>query len=308
MKVKENPFSGKNYSDEYDQILIAKATSGDRNSLSELVTRHQQYIFNIAMKMINNVEDAEDVTQEILVKLVTSLAKYDTTKGKFRTWLYRITFNHLLNIKKQGYEKMVTSFDVFFDFIDGSPSIDLTEDEEKEMQLEIEESKVACMTGMLMCLDREQRLIYIVGEVFEIDHQLASEIFEITPDNFRQKLSRARKDLHQWMHNRCGLVNTANPCRCPKKTKGFIQNGWVSPENMKWHSNYSQKIKELSNTKIDEVLTDIDDIYARLYKEHPFKIAKKSEDIIEAIINNDNLRNTFELAGKNKTPIKPFRV
>ncbi len=295
MKVKENPFSGKNYSDEYDQILIAKATSGDRNSLSELVTRHQQYIFNIAMKMINNVEDAEDVTQEILVKLVTSLAKYDATKGKFRTWLYRITFNHFLNIKKQSYEKVVTSFDVFFNYIDGSPNIDLSEDEEKEMQLEMEESKVACMAGMLMCLDREQRLTYIVGEVFEIDHQLASEIFEVTPDNFRQKLSRARKDLHQWMHNRCGLVNVANPCRCPKKTKGFIQNGWVSPENMKWHSNYSQKIKELSDTKIEEVLTDIDDIYARLYKEHPFKIAKKSEDIIEAIINNDNLRNSFKL-------------
>lgn len=296
MKVKENPFSGKNYSDEYDQILIAKATSGDRNSLSELVTRHQQYIFNIAMKMINNVEDAEDVTQEILVKLVTSLAKYDSAKGKFRTWLYRITFNHFLNIKKQSYEQVVTSFDVFFNYIDGSPNIDLSEDEEREMQLEIEESKVACMTGMLMCLDREQRLTYIVGEVFEIDHQLASEIFEVAPDNFRQKLSRARKDLHQWMHNRCGLVNAANPCRCPKKTKGFIQNGWVSPENMKWHSNYSQKIKELSDTKIDEVLKDVDDIYARLYKEHPFKIAKKSEDIIEAIINNDNIRNSFKLA------------
>ncbi|WP_235298173.1 RNA polymerase sigma factor [Portibacter marinus] len=295
MKVKENPFSGKNYSDDYDQILIAKATNGDRNSLSELVIRHQQYIFNIAMKMINNVEDAEDVTQEILVKLVTSLAKYDPSKGKFRTWLYRITFNHFLNIKKQSYEKVVTSFDIFFDYIDGSPNIALSEMEEKEMQLEIEESKVACMAGMLMCLDREQRLTYIVGEVFEIDHQLASEIFEITPDNFRQKLSRARKDLHQWMHNRCGLVNTANPCRCPKKTKGFIKNGWVSPENMKWHSNYSQKIKDLSETKIEVVLTEVDDIYAKLYKEHPFKIAKKSEDIIGAIINNDNLRNCFKL-------------
>ena len=47
---------------------------------------------------------------------------------------------------------------------------------------------------------------------------------------------------------------------------------------MKWHSNYSQKIKELTETKIDEVLTNIDDIYARLYKEHPSKIAKKSEE------------------------------
>jgi RNA polymerase sigma factor (sigma-70 family) len=296
MKVQENPFSGKNYSDEYDRLLISKSVKGDRNSLRELVKRHQQYIFNVAMKMINNVEDAEDVTQEVLVKLVTNLAKYDSTKGRFRTWLYRITFNHFLNIKKQSYEKMVTSFDVFFDYIESTPVNDLTEDEEREMQREIEESKVACMAGMLMCLDREQRLVYIVGEVFEIDHQLASEIFEITPANFRQKLSRARKDLYQWMHNRCGLVNSANPCRCPKKTKGFIKNGWVNPDNLKWHSNYTQRIFELSETKIDDVLTDIDEIYARLYKDHPFKISKKSEDIIEVVINNENLRNTFKLA------------
>jgi RNA polymerase sigma factor (sigma-70 family) len=296
MKTQENPFSGKNYSDEYDQILIVRAINGDRSSLSELVKRHQQYIFNIAMKMINNLEDAEDITQEILVKLITSLVKYEPSKGRFRTWLYRVTFNHFINIKKQSYEKAVTDFDVFFDYIEGSLTNDLSENEEKEMQLEIEESKVACMAGMLMCLDREQRLIYIVGEIFEVDHQLASEIFEVTPDNFRQKLSRARKDLHQWMHNRCGLVNTANPCRCPKKTKGFIQNGWVNPENMKWHSNYTQKIYELSETKIDKVLIDIDETYARLYKEHPFKIAKKSEDIIEAVINNENFRTAFKLA------------
>lgn len=296
MKVKENPFSGKNYSDGYDQILIAKATNGDRTSLSELIKRHQQYIFNIAMKMINNVEDAEDVTQEILIKLVTSLSKYDPTKGKFRTWLYRITFNHLLNIKKQGFEQAVTGFDVFFNYIADSPNIDLSEYEEKQMQLEIEESKVACMAGMLMCLDREQRLTYIVGEVFGIDHNLASEIFETTPGNFRQKLSRTRKDLYQWMHKRCGLVNTANPCRCPKKTKGFIKNGWVDPENLKWHSNYSKRIFELSATKINDVLTDIDDIYGRLYKEHPFKIAKKSKDIIDAVLNNNNLSSTFGLS------------
>lgn len=298
MKVQENPFSGKNYSDEYDQILIARTNRGDRYSLSELVKRHQQYIFNIAMKMINNIEDAEDVTQEILVKLVTSLAKYDHDKGKFRTWLYRITFNHMLNVKKQKYEQLVPGFEDFFDYIENTPVNQLTEEEEKEMRLEIEESKVACMAGMLMCLDREQRLTYIVGDVFDIDHKLASEIFEISPDNFRQKLSRARKDLHQWMHNRCGLVNKDNPCRCPKKTKGFIQNGWVNPESLKWHSNYSQKIMDISETKIDGVLTDIDDIYARLYKEHPFKIAKESEQIIEAIINNDNLRDTFKLTDK----------
>lgn len=293
--MKESPFKIENYSDQRDYELISLALNGDKASLTNLIKVHQKYIFNIALKMVNNVEDAEDITQEILVKLVTNLAKYDPAKGKFRTWLYRITFNHFLNLKKQSYEKVVTSFDVFFEFIDGSAEINLTENEEKEMQLEIEESKVACMAGMLMCLDREQRLVYIVGEVFEIDHNIASEIFETSPDNFRQKLSRARKDLHQWMHNRCGLINKENPCRCPKKTKGFIANGWVSPDNLKWHSNYTQKISELTEQKVEDTLLTIDELYARLYKDHPFKIPQKSDSIIQDIINNDNLRTTFGL-------------
>lgn len=292
----KNPFKKDIYSDQRDLELIPLALNGDRNSLTELIKRHQQYIYNVALKMVNNVEDAEDITQDILVKIIISLSKYDNSKGKFRTWLYRITFNHFLNLKKQSYEKVVTSFDVFFDYIEGSEVIELSDNEEKELELEIEESKVACMAGMLMCLDRQQRLVYIVGEVFEIEHNIAGEIFEISPDNFRQKLSRARKDLHQWMHNRCGLVNNENPCRCQKKTKGFIANGWVNPDNLKWHSNYTHKINELTEQKVEDTLLTIDDLYARLYKEHPFKISLNSESIVQNLINNDIMRTTFDLA------------
>lgn len=291
----ENPFRHAKYSDEKDLEFLSLALTGDKEGLSQLIKRHQQYIFNIAMRMINNVADAKDVTQEVLLKLITNLGKYDPDKGKFRTWLYRITFNHILNIKKQKYEQLVTGFDSFFGFIENSPIHDLSNEEEKEMQQFIEESKLACMAGMLMCLSRTQRLIYIVGEVFEIDHNIASEIFEITPANFRQKLSRTRKDLYQWMNNKCGLVNQKNSCRCKKKTKGFIENGWVNPDNLKWNSDYHQSIIEVTSSKIESALLTIDDLYAKLYKEHPFKIDKTPSNIIDEIINNKELKFIFRL-------------
>ena len=291
----ENPFKSTKYSDEKDLELLSLALAGDKQGLSQLIGRHQAYIFNIALKMINNIDDAKDVTQEVLLKLITNLGKYDSAKGKFRTWLYRITFNHILNIKKQKYEQLVTGFDSFFGLIENSPVHDLKEEQEKEMQEFIEESKLACMAGMLMCLSREQRLIYIVGEVFEIDHNLASEIFEITPANFRQKLSRTRKDLYQWMNNKCGLVNQENSCRCKKKTKGFIENGWVNPDDLKWNSDYHQSIIEVTNSKIENTLRTIDDLYAKLYKEHPFKIDKTPSNIIDKIINNKELKSIFRL-------------
>lgn len=72
---------------------------------------------------------------------------------------------------------------------------------------------------MLLCLDRKQRLIFTLGEIFGASDTIGSEVLEMTADNFRQCLVRARRDLYQFMHSQCGLVNANNPCRCPKKTR-----------------------------------------------------------------------------------------
>jgi len=289
----ESPFN-QHYDENTDRHLIKLSLSGDKDSLNALLKRHQEFIYNIALKMINNVVDAEDVRQEILVKIITNLAKYDPGKAKFTTWVYRIVVNHVLNVKKQKYETLVDNFDTFFNGIEQTLTGELTQEEEISMAMEIEEGKIACMSGMLMCLDREQRLTYILGALFDIDHNLGAEIFDISPENFRQRLSRAKKDLHQWMHNRCGLVNTKNPCRCPKKTRGFIANGWLDPENLKWNTQFEKKIKDYSEANLNATLLTYDQLYMRLYKDHPFKIPKNADSIISAIVDNDDLRRKLK--------------
>ena len=152
------------------------------------------------------------------------------------------------------------------------------------------------MAGMLMCLDREQRMIYILGELFEIDHQTGADIFGITPANFRQRLSRVRKDLYNWMNKKCGLVNTDNPCRCPKKTKGFVEKGFVNPEKLKWNSNFRKRISDLSETEAENMQNEYEKIYTDLYKDHPFKeTSDKSEVILSVIWRNKDFVKTFGL-------------
>jgi len=292
--VKENPFH-KNYDSTVDVDLIVKILKGDKDSLDKLIKRNQGYIFNVALKMFNSIEDAEDTTQEVLVKIITNLAKYDSSKSQFRTWVYRMTVNHFLDCKKKKYEKAITNFSDFFGAIAAVPEIDLNDEYEKKKNALVEESKVSCMAGMLMCLDREQRLTYIVGEVFEIDHTLAGEIFQITPANFRQRLSRARKDLYQWMNDRCGLVNSNNTCRCYKKTQGFIANGWVNPDTMKWHSDYKLKIYELSHEKIDDLVYAWEDVYANLYRAHPYKNYEEATLLMDRILANKTIRDNLKL-------------
>ena len=285
----KSPFNSKTYSQQDDLVLIKSCLDGSKQALNALVEKHQGYIFNVALKFFNHVANAEDATQEVLIKVILNLGTYNPEKAQFRTWLYRITFNHFLNNKKTPVEMLYEpGFDNFFNIIDSSQVIELSDTEESQLKWQIEESKVAFMAGMIMCLDREQRLIYIIGDVFEIDHHLGAEIFETTPANFRQKLSRARKDLFEWMNNRCGLVNLNNPCRCPKKTKGFIEKGYVNPLELKWHSDFSSRIFELSENTVDDLLNERDRIYSKLFKQHPFKTNKvTTEAILDEILGNE---------------------
>jgi RNA polymerase sigma factor (sigma-70 family) len=293
----KNPFNNKAYNQQDDEALIQSCLNGSKQALNILAENYQGYIFNVALKYFNHIADAEDATQEVLIKVIANLGNYDANKAQFRTWLYKITFNHFLNTKKGPIEiRYEAGFENFFNAIESSEVVELTLDQENKMKWEIEEAKVACMAGMIMCLDREQRLTYIIGDVFEIDHNLGAEIFEITPDNFRQKLTRARKDLYQWMHNRCGLVNNNNSCRCPKKTKGFIEKGYVNPENFKWHSDFSNRIYELSENSVDNLLNERDKIYSNLFKQHPFKNnTVTTEKILNEIFNNDKFSQSFDL-------------
>jgi len=161
MKRNINPFENK-YNHEEDLKLIDEILSGKKGALEKLLQKHQIFIYNIALKFYNHIQDAEDATQEVLIKLISNIGSYDRHKAKFRTWLYRVSFNHFLNTKKKATEsRYEIGFEAFFNVVQSAPDEVLSEEEMDHMKWEIEESKVACMAGMIMCLNREQRLVYI---------------------------------------------------------------------------------------------------------------------------------------------------
>jgi RNA polymerase sigma factor (sigma-70 family) len=238
--------------------------------LENLIKKHQHYIYNIALKFALSPFDAEDITQEVLIKVITNLGSF-RGESNFRTWLYRITFNHFMKMKKNDLENYITTFENYGLELDQMQDSALSDFERAEMHAFIEDAKIGCMSGMLLCLDREQRLVYILGEIFSIDHTIGAGLLVISKDNFRQKLARARRDLYNFMHNKCGLVNQSNPCRCEKKTKSFIKAGWVDKEKLKFNTDYIQTIADIAPQKLDELLSLSDTEYADLFKNQPFQ-------------------------------------
>jgi RNA polymerase sigma factor (sigma-70 family) len=274
-----NPFQIQ-YNDQADAELIALATQGSKTALENLIKKHQHYIYNIALKFALSPFDAEDITQEVLIKVITNLGSF-RGESNFRTWLYRITFNHFMKMKKNDLENYITTFEKYGLELDQMQDSALSDLERAEMHAFIEDAKIGCMSGMLLCLDREQRLVYILGEIFSIDHTIGAELLVISKDNFRQKLARARRDLYNFMHNKCGLVNQSNPCRCEKKTKSFIKAGWVDKEKLKFNTDYVKTIAEIAPQKLDELLSISDTEYANLFKNQPFQEKTHAEILLK---------------------------
>lgn len=289
----KNPLSI-NYSEEENLVLVDKVLEGDSKALDKLVDIHQAFIYNVAWKMTHSNEDALDLTQEVLIKIITKLSTFKR-KSAFRTWLYRIVFNEFLQTKRKVKEEVFSSFEVHDQQLNAVPDPELTPEEALELKDYAREVKFRCTSAMLICLDREQRLIYLLGDTFGIDHNLGAEIFGISKQNFRVKLSRARKELHNYMEYRCGLINKSNPCRCSKKAKSALKMGVLDENSLIFKSSYTKKIGDFV-TENQEVMREvIDQKYVEVFRTHPSKSEFNAESVVSKIINDKTIKNLFNI-------------
>ena len=279
-----------------DVRLVRCASGGDREALEELVRRHQAWVYNVAVRMLAHPQDAEDATQEVFIKAVTRLASFEG-RSAFRTWLYRIAVNHVLNMKRGRLEQSALTFRCYAHGLDTLPDHELPDQSTVpvDVRLLVEEAKISCTSGMLLCLDRGQRLVYILGEILDIGDAVGAELLEISAENFRQRLRRARRDLHSFMNDKCGLVNPANPCRCAKKTRGFIEAGYVDPANLLFASARVRHVQtELPSTA--RAVAALDEQCARIYRDHPSYEPPDIARALSRLIDSSEFRRAVDLS------------
>lgn len=292
-----NPFAEMTADGSVDSELVEQAKNGDRSALEKLVLRHQAWIYNIAVRMVFRPQDAEEVTQEVLVKVITKLSTY---KGEsaFRTWLYRIAANHVLNMKRRLAEAQTTTFADYGAAIQGTPDLDLPDPDDLpvEVPLLVEEVKNACTMGMLLCLDRRQRLIFTLGAILGASDTVGAEVLEMIPDNFRQCLARARRDLHSFMDHQCGLVNKDNPCRCPKKTRGFIEAGHVDPRDLMFVPQHIERVRDVVPETVREIEDVVERQHAAIYRGHPFLQPPDQAGWLRRMLDRPDVRTALHLA------------
>jgi RNA polymerase sigma factor (sigma-70 family) len=210
--------------------LVEKAKMGNKDVLEEIILRIQDNIYGLAIRMLFIPADAEDATQEILVKVVTHLSTFKG-ESRFDTWVYRIASNHLLTMRKSRAERWQMTFNMCGEMIEEEKSI--KEDEAffaAEQNLIVEEAKRACIHFLMLCLKRELRIAFILGEVFGVTSQEGAKILGLTPEGYRQRLSRGRKRIMDFLLKKCSLVNSDNPCSCRNLAVLHVKNKIMDPK------------------------------------------------------------------------------
>lgn len=281
-----------NTADQTDRALVERALEGNRDALRQLVERHQAFVFNVALKMFGQREDAEDLTQEVFVKVITSLRTF-RNESALRTWLYRLTVNHFLKTRRRALEISIVGFEDYFEGIAAVPDEDDPAAHGVNDQT-VEELRLRCTSGMLMCLDRAQRMTFILGAMFGLSHQEGAAALGTTPGNFRVRLHRARGDLYRWMNEQCGLVNQANPCRCRKKTAGFVKLGFVDPQRLVFNADYAGRIDELTRRDAAATMQAVEDLNERVFRSHPLQ--RGGGAVLDAILGDKAINSFFRLA------------
>jgi RNA polymerase sigma factor (sigma-70 family) len=204
--------------------LASLAAAGDRAALNALLNQVQHPMYRLSLRFLGHPADAQDATQEILIRLTTHLSTFEG-RSSFTTWAYTIATRMLLRTRKRAVESSVVSAERFAEFLDAGLADRDFPAEAAEFRELIEEVRIRCTYGMLLSLTRPMRAAYLLGDVLGLTDQEGAEISGITPAAFRQRLSRSRRTLRSIIDGRCGLVDSSNPCRCERQIAASLDAG-----------------------------------------------------------------------------------
>jgi RNA polymerase sigma factor (sigma-70 family) len=230
---------------------IEKATGGDKLALNQVVVSIEKLVYNLSVKMLWNADDAKDASQEILIKVITNLGSFQK-ESSFSTWVYRVATNYLLTYLSKRDKSQTMSFDNLSENLASGIFADNHFDSNiGEQNLLVQEIKIGCTNGMLQCLDKDQRVTYILGDILNFTSIEGAAILDISPESFRKRLSRAREQLFAFMNTNCGIAQPGNGCRCKKQINHCLATKKINPKKLMFATN-GEDVKLLESINLAE--------------------------------------------------------
>ena len=276
--------------EKYDmERLVDLAASGNRDALEELLGDVQDMVFNLSLRMLGTVPDAEDACQEILIKVMTHLSDF-RKESRFSTWVFRVAVNHVLAYRKHMFSHHPLSFEYYGEDIANGREEDVPDmTGGVDRGILEEELKLSCTNVMLQCLDGESRCIFILGTMFRLDSAVAGEILGISPAAYRKRLSRIREKMAAFLGEYCGLAG--GKCSCRRRVDYAIASRRLTPERLEYNGMEQgrSRIAEQCRAIMEEI-----DGQSRIFVEMPFyRSWPEAKEVIKGLLMSDAYRTVM---------------
>jgi RNA polymerase sigma-70 factor (ECF subfamily) len=247
-----------------EKSLIHNLKSGHEESLDLLYAAYGQKIYNLAYRMTGNQEDAEDISQETLIRVCRHIDQF-RGDSKLYTWIYAITKNLCHGFLKQKKKNTHASMEALIYSAQSEETTGTFSHEERQVLLN--QIKAGCFTGLLRCLSFYQRLAFILHVLLNLPMKDVAEILDKSEGAAKVLLHRARRNLKEFMCRNCSLYDPNNPCRCENLIGFSLARGWIKkPAGNQWEEAYAvaphtieaeiegiRKITELYKTLVNQV-------------------------------------------------------
>jgi RNA polymerase sigma-70 factor (ECF subfamily) len=176
--------------DDDDQRLVERCLKGDQEAFAELMVRYQRPIYHLAFRVLGNVEDAREITQGVFLKIAERLDDYNP-RFKFFSWIYRITINASLNLRRRSGREELLGEDIEVPDSGTDPEASMSATQQSAqiqkalMGLKFENRVVLTLRHFSDCSYRE------IGQILDLDEKtVKSRLYE-----GRQQLRNLLKDL-----------------------------------------------------------------------------------------------------------------
>ena len=176
-----------------DEKLILRFQEGDINAYNELVKRYKDRLLNFVLRYFNNVEQAEDVVQDTLIKLYTH-ASYYKNVAKFSTWIFTIAKNNALTELRKNKRKKTDSL-----WTDDGQVIDINSKEESLDSKVQNEIAIDQLNKFLDEIPENFRMAVVLRDFQELSYEEISKILEIPIGTIKSRINRGRIQLAEKM-------------------------------------------------------------------------------------------------------------
>ena len=175
-----------------EKKIIEKVLGGDANAFEELVLRYEKTVYNLALRMVGDRDDAFDMTQEAFLKAYGSLSSF-RGDSKFSVWIYRITTNVCLDFLRSKSRKQQVSLTVSDD--DEDAQLDIPDPKADPEQQLIKKISMQSVEEGLKTLPDKQRQILVMRELGGMSYAEIGKALSIEEGTVKSRIFRARKRL-----------------------------------------------------------------------------------------------------------------